>query len=141
MLNGEVCAMRIARSLVVLFLGLLLVTSCGALGRQFSRNDPFEIGLALFNQGRFAAAVPHLEDATHDYPNDARAYLYLGRAYLSQSKCRQAIPPLRTAFRLSPRDAQDEIVNLIIDAGFAAALNDFRLGDVLDPPRRSRDLL
>jgi hypothetical protein len=42
---------------------------------------------------------------------------------------------------LSPRDAQEEIINLIIDAGFAAAINDFKLGDILDSPRRSKELL
>ncbi len=118
-------------------LSLALLASC-SLG---SRQDGFDIGLMLFNQGRFADAIPYLEDATMDNPRDAQAFLYLGRAYISQSKWRQAIAPLRAAFRLSPRDAQQEIVNLIIDAGFAAALNDFRLGDVLDSPRRSKELL
>ena len=86
--------------------------------------------MSLFQQGRFAEAIPYLEDATHINPKDAQAFFYLGRAYISQSKWRQAISPLRTAFRLSPRDAQEEIINLIIDAGFAAALNDFKLGDI-----------
>jgi hypothetical protein len=40
---------------------------------------------------------------------------------------------LRTAFRLAPQDAQQEIVNLILDATFAAALNDLNLGG--EPPR------
>ena len=121
--------------------GLALLTSCSSVGRWGSRPDFFETGLTLFNQGRFAAAIPYLEDATRENPRDAEAYLYLGRAYISQSKWRQAIPPLRTAFRLSPRDAQEEIINLIIDAGFAAAINDFRLGDILDSPRHSKELL
>jgi len=121
--------------------GLALLTSCSSVGRWGSRPDDFETGLTLFNQGRFAAAIPYLEDATHANPRDAEAYLYLGRAYISQSKWRLAIPPLRTAFRLSPRDAQEEIINLIIDAGFAAAINDLRLGDILDSPRHTKELL
>jgi len=128
-------------AMVGIAVGLALLTSCSSVGRWGSRPDVFETGLTLFNQGRFAAAIPYLEDATHDNPRDAEAYLYLGRAYISQSKWRQAIPPLRTAFRLSPRDAQEEIINLIIDAGFAAAINDFKLGDILDSPRRSKELL
>lgn len=120
-----------------LALSLALLASCSL----SSRYGAFDTGLMLFNQGRFAEAIAYLEDATVDNPGDAQAFLYLGRAYLSQSKWRQAIAPLRAAFRLSPRDAQQEIVNLIIDAGFAAALNDFRLGDLLDSPRRSRDIL
>ena len=69
------------------------------------------------------------------------AYLYLGRSYISQSNWRAAIQPLRTAFRLSPTEAQEEIVNLIIDAGFAAALNEFHLGDRIGPPSRSKEIL
>ena len=128
-------------AMVAIALSLVFLTSCSSLGLWGSRRDIFETGLTLFQQGRFAEAIPYLEDATHKNPRDGQAFFYLGRAYLSQSKWRQAISPLRTAFRLSPRDAQEEIVNLIIDAGFAAALNDFKLGDILDSPRRSKELL
>jgi len=133
--------MRNRLATVAIAVSLALLTSCASLGRYGSRRDVFETGLTLFQQGRFADAIPYLEDATHDNPRDAQAFLYLGRAYISQSKWRQAISPLRAAFRLSPRESQEEIINLIIDAGFAAALNDFRLGDILDSPRRSKDLL
>ena len=122
-------------------LSLVFFTSCSSMGRWGPGRDVFETGLTLFQQGRFAEAVPYLEDATRIDPKDAQAFFYLGRAYISQSKWRQAISPLRTAFRLSPRDAQEEIINLIIDAGFASALNDFKLGDIVDGPRRSRELL
>jgi tetratricopeptide (TPR) repeat protein len=128
-----------------LFLALALVvvaSSCSALGRFGPAYDSFDRGLALFNQGQFAAAVPYFEDATHENPEFAQAYFYLGRAYISQSKWRAAIQPLRTAFRLSPRGAQQEIMDLILDATFAAALNDFRLGEERrPPPARSKELL
>ncbi len=120
---------------------LALVSSCASLGRFGVGRDNFELGMALFNQGRFAAAIPYFEQATRDDPNSAQAYLYLGRAHLSQSNWRAAIQPLRTAFRLAPTEAQQEIVNLIIDAGFAAALNEFRLGDMLNPPSRPKEIL
>jgi tetratricopeptide (TPR) repeat protein len=123
-------------ALIFLTLSVALASSCAVLGQQ-----EFDQGLALFNQGRFAAAIPYFEQATRDNPNSAQAYLYLGRAHLSQSNWRAAIQPLRTAFRLSPKEAQEEIVNLIIDAGFAAALNDFGLGDRLGPPRQSKEIL
>jgi len=118
---------------LIITLTVVLTSSCALIGQ-----GNFDQGLALFNQGRFAAAIPHFEEATHDNPNSAQAYLYLGRAHLSQSNWRAAIQPLRTAFRLSPTDAQQEIMNLIIDAGFAAALNEFRFGDLLNPPNRPR---
>lgn len=115
-------------ALVFLTLATILVSSCATLGRFNPAYDSFDRGLALFNQGHFAEAVPHFERATRQDPEFSEAYLYLGRAYVSQSKWRAAIPPLRTAFRLAPRNAQQEIMNLIIDATFAAALNDFDLG-------------
>ena len=128
--------MKKRSALIFLTLTLTLAGSCAVLGRQ-----DFDQGLALFNQGRFAAAIPYFEQATRDNPNSAQAYLYLGRTHLSQSNWRAAIQPLRTAFRLSPKEAQDEIVNLIIDAGFAAALNDFGLGDRIGLPRQSKEIL
>ncbi len=130
--------------LAISFLALALVfsgSSCATLRSFNPAYDSFDQGLALFNQGRFADAVPFFEDATHENPEFAQAYFYLGRAYISQSKWRAAIQPLRAAFRLSPRDAQQEIVDLILDATFAAALNDFRLGEERRPPVGSKELL
>jgi tetratricopeptide (TPR) repeat protein len=127
-----------------IFLALTLVfaaSSCATLGRFDPAYDSFDQGLALFNQGRFAEAVPYFEDATRANPEFARAYFYLGRAYVSQSMWRAAIQPLRTAFRLSPREAQQEVMDLIIDATFAAALNDFKLGEKLQPPVRAKEIL
>jgi tetratricopeptide (TPR) repeat protein len=127
----------------MVFLALALAvaaSSCATLGRFNPAYDSFDQGVALFNQGRFAASVRYFEEATHKDPEFAQAYFYLGRAFISQSKWRAAIPPLRTAFRLSPRDAQQEIMDLIIDATFAAALNDFNLGDRM-PPGRFSDTL
>jgi tetratricopeptide (TPR) repeat protein len=118
----------------------MFTSACATLG-HFRGQDSFEQGMALFNQGRFAAAIPFFEDATREDPNFAQAYFYLGRAYINQSRWRAAIQPLRTAFRLAPKEAQQEIMNLIIDATFAAALNDFHLGEGLTSPQRFRDPL
>jgi tetratricopeptide (TPR) repeat protein len=126
---------------IVLALALVFMTSCATLGRFGPGRDSFEQGLALFNQGRFAAAESHFERATRQNPEFAEAYFYLGRTYISQSKWRAAIQPLRTAFRLSPREAQQEIMDLILDATFAAALNDFKLGEDRRQPARFEDTL
>lgn len=128
-------------AMTFLALAALALASCSSLARFSPGYESFDRGMALFNQGHFGAAVPYFEDATHENPEFAQAYFYLGRAYLSQSKWRQAIPPLRTAFRLSPRNAQQEIMDLIIDATFAAAVNDFRLGEERLPPARFKDTL
>jgi tetratricopeptide (TPR) repeat protein len=126
---------------IVLTIALVATSSCATLGRFSPGYDSFEQGLALFNQGRFAAAEPYFERATRQNPDFAEAYFYLGRTYISQSKWRAAIQPLRTAFRLSPREAQQEIMDLILDATFAAALNDFKLGEDRRPPVRFEETM
>jgi tetratricopeptide (TPR) repeat protein len=131
------------RAIACLVLAMMLVSSCSTLGRFNPGYASFDRGLALFNQGHFAEAVPYFERATRENPEFGEAYFYLGRAYVSQSKWRAAIIPLRTAFRLSPRDAQQEIMNLIVDATFAAAMNDFNLGGdrSRSGPERLKELL
>ena len=122
-------------------LTLAWTSACASLGRLSPAYTSFDHGRTLFNQGRSDEAIPYLEDATRDDPEFAQAYLYLGRAYISQSRWRDAIQPLRTAFRLSPRQSQQEIMNLLVDAMFAAALNDFHLGGGPTPPTRSKEIL
>ena len=128
-------------AMIFLAFVVTLTSACATLGRFGPGYDSFNRGLSLFNQGRFAESVEHFEDATRRDPEFAEAYLYLGRAYISQSRWRDAIQPLRTAFRLSPRQSQQEIMNLLVDAMFAAALNDFHLGGAATPPTRSKEIL
>lgn len=128
------------RASIFLALALMSASACATLG-HFRGEDSFARGLALFNQGRFAASIPHFEAATREDPDFAQAYFYLGRAYVSESRWRAAVQPLRTAFRLAPEAAKQEIMDLLIDATFAAALNDFHLGDRIAPPARLKDTL
>ena len=132
--------MALKKASIFLALALMSASACATIG-HFRGEDSFERGLALFNQGRFAASIPHFEAATHEDPELAQAYFYLGRAYVSESRWRSAIQPLRTAFRLAPEAAKQEIIDLLIDATFAAALNDFNLGDRIPPPARFKDTL
>ena len=131
-----------ANRIATVFVALVLISAsaCATVG-HFRGEDSFERGLALFNQGRFAASIPHFEAATREDPQFAQSYFYLGRAYVSESRWRAAIQPLRTAFRLAPEAAKQEIMDLLIDATFAAALNDFKLGDRIAPPERFKDTL
>ena len=128
-------------AIAILALVLIIGSSCATVAPWTPGRDSFDLGLALFNQGRFDAAIPYFEDATQENPNLAEAYLYLGRAYINQSRWRAAIQPLRTAFRLSPRESQQEIMNLLVDAMFAAALNDFQLGGPRPLPFRAKEIL
>ena len=70
---------------IVLTIALVATSSCATLGRFSPGYDNFEQGLALFNQGRFAAAEPYFERATRQNPDFAEAYFYLGRTYISQA--------------------------------------------------------
>jgi tetratricopeptide (TPR) repeat protein len=101
-------------------IGLLLFSSCATL-RHFRADDSFERGLALFNQGHFEEAIPHFKRATEQEPEFAEAYFYLGRSHLSVRHWREAIQPLRTAYRLAPEESKQEIFNVLMDAFFAAA--------------------
>ncbi len=111
----------------------LLTGACSTLREFNPRYENFDRGVSLFNQGQFEAAIPYFERATREDPDFAEAYFYLGRSYVSLSRWRSAIQPLRTAFRLAPQETQGEIMNLLIDATFAAALNDFHLGERMEP--------
>lgn len=130
---------------LVLTLAVIGLSGCATL-RGFTASNNFDQGVSLFNQGHFEAAIPYFQSATREDPNFAEAHFYLGRSYVSLSRWRSAIQPLRTAFRLAPQVAQGEIMNLLIDATFAAALNDFHLGDRRGPlperlPEQSKEAL
>jgi len=122
------------KALALTFL-LVLLSGCAAL-KGFDTQKDFDRGVALFNQGRFEAAIPHFQSVTRDDPDFAPAYFYLGRSYISLSRWRSAIQPLRTAFRLAPAKARSEIMTVLTDAMFAAAINDFRLGGKGASPER-----
>jgi tetratricopeptide (TPR) repeat protein len=132
--------MALKKAAIYLALVLTIASGCATVG-HFRGEDSFARGLALFNQGRFAASILHFEAATREDPEFAQAYFYLGRAFVSESRWRAAIQPLRTAFRLAPEAAKQEIMNLLVDATFSAALNDFNLGDRIAPPARFKDTL
>ena len=133
--------MRKAVPALFLLLAVLFASSCTTIKAFRPGYDSFEEGVALFNQGDFDAAIPHFRDATRADPNMAEAYFYLGRSYISTSRWRAAIQPLRTAFRLAPDNAKDQIMNVLMDAVFAAALNDLKLGEGPSPSGSNRDML
>lgn len=126
---------------LALTLALALLSSCSTLRVFNPAYNSFDDGLALFNQGQFDAAIAAFTQSTFDDPNFAQAYLYLARSYISLGRWRAAIQPLRSAFRLAPYEARDEIMNLLIDAAFAAALNDPRTGQGAPAQDLQRDLL
>jgi len=113
-------------SLIIIF---FLIISCAGLILR-GAEDEFEKGLALFNRGLYQEAIPHFEKAIEIDPEFANAYLYLGRSHLNLKRWVEAVQPLRTAFRLSPEESKKEIVNLLIDALFGAAVYEIKQGNL-----------
>jgi tetratricopeptide (TPR) repeat protein len=108
---------------------LVMLAGCVSLGIFNSAEREFEMGLGFFNRGLYDEAIPHFHRATELDLNYVEAYIYLGRSHLNMARWAQAIPPLRTAFRLSPARTQDEILTFLIDALLGAALTEFRSGN------------
>ncbi len=107
-------------------------TSCAGLGFLSAAQSEFDKGLTFFNNGKYEDAIPHFRRATEIDPDFGKAYLYLGRSYLNLDRWTEALPPLRTAYRLSPNETKKEAVNLLIDALFGAAIYEFNKGNFRD---------
>jgi tetratricopeptide (TPR) repeat protein len=111
----------------MLLLGLTLgwLTACAHVGVHSDAQVAFEQGLSLFHHGQYAEAIPLLQEATTLDSTFGQAYLYLGRSYLNLGQWGNAIPMLRTAFRLAPEASKHESTQLLLDAllgGATAAL-------------------
>lgn len=122
--NGPRRTMSTEKKRVVIWLlftivGICLV-SCATMTSHQARSE-YDVGLGLFNRSLFNDAIPHFEKATEIDPDFAMAYLYLGRSYVSIGDYTKAINPLRTAYRLSPDDVKNQILDILLDALFNAA--------------------
>jgi tetratricopeptide (TPR) repeat protein len=115
--------MKLQRRITAVWLVLgLAMCSCTALPIFQPGRDSFDEGMALFNQGNYRDALPYFQRATEENPNFAQAYFYLGRSMIGMRRWRDAIPPLRTAYRLAPEATKQEITDLLLDALLAAAV-------------------
>lgn len=122
--------MPIRKQLLALIVTALIAGSCALIpGLVSDAQYEYNEGVALFNSGRYRDAVPRFQKATDLDPNFGRAYLYLGRSYVNLKSWRQAITPLRTAYRLAPEDTKREVLDVFIDALFAGGLDAFGAGD------------
>jgi Flp pilus assembly protein TadD len=133
--------MQIKKRLLSLFTAAVLLSSCATLGIFSGAQYEFDQGLALFNRTRYEEAIPRFQRATEIDPNFVQAYLYLGRSYVNVRRWRQALPALRTAYRLSPEGTKQEVFNVLIDALFAVATDDFRVGDFNSSIAHLREVL
>ena len=120
--------MQIRAKISVCFV-LVMLTGCVSFGIFNSAEREFEKGRGFFNRGLYDEAIPHFQRATELDLNYVDAYIYLGRSHLNMARWAQAIPPLRTAFRLSPARTQGEILDILIDALVGAARTEFKSGN------------
>ncbi len=109
---------------------LILLISCAGLKTSPDAELAFEQGLVLFNQGKYEQAIPDFQRAAEIESDYTQAYIYLGRSYLNISQWIDAIPPLRTAYRLSPGDTKKEAFNLLLDALIGGALQELKKGNL-----------
>jgi arylsulfatase A-like enzyme/Flp pilus assembly protein TadD len=73
-----------------------------------------ELGLALFQQKKYAAAVPHLEKAISLGLDDAHIRNFLGICYSQTNRMRESIESYRIALKLDPQLAEAHL-NLAYD--------------------------
>ena len=110
--------------LISIFLCVICINffiSCAGSGVKKTAQSEFDSGFSLFNQGHYEESIPHFERATELVPEFGKAYLYIGRAYLNLGKFREALQPLRTAFRLDPEGSNKEIAEIVMDVFFKNA--------------------
>jgi tetratricopeptide (TPR) repeat protein len=117
------------RTVFIACIALTTIMGCASLGIITSAEHEFEMGLSFFNRGQYDEAVPYFVRATELDAHYADAFIYLGRSHLNRARWPQAIPPLRTAYLLSPVRTQDEVLNSLIDALLGAAGSDFGQGN------------
>ena len=106
--------LNVPRIIFIVFVVSLLL-SCAGLKSKAVVQEEFDLGISLFNRGKYDDALLHFEKATELDPNFGLAYLYLGRSCLILGKWREAVPSLRTAYRLAPEETQKEITNMLMD--------------------------
>jgi tetratricopeptide (TPR) repeat protein len=115
--------------IIVMILASLTLSSCAGFMTNSKAEYTYEQGFSLFNQGRFAEAIPYFEETVALEPDFYSAHLYLGRSHLSLRNYGKALPPLRTAFRLSPQDFKKEALDILIDALLGAAFSELKEGN------------
>ena len=116
--------------IIAIVLTSLMLASCAGLRVSGEAQSEFDKGLALFNRGQFAEAIPYFEKAVSLEPDFYQAHLYLGRSHLNLHAYGKALAPLRTAYRLSPNDFKREVVDLLIDALLGAAFSELKDGNI-----------
>lgn len=120
------------KKIALMYLVVALITvSCTGMSFLSGAKGEFDAGLNFFNRGVYDQAVPHFLKATELDPEFDKAYLYLGRSYLSLGRWGDAVQPLRTAYRLAPAETQKEIGSILFDALLSSAIGELKQGNFM----------
>jgi tetratricopeptide (TPR) repeat protein len=133
---------KIGAMLLIVCLSFCFI-SCAGKGFRNEVQSEFETGMTFFNQGKYKDGADHFEKAIKENPDFANAYLYLGRSYLNLGDFSKAIPPLKTAYRLSPEEVKKQVLALLLDALFNASgyeWNKGRFNSAIDYLKEAVDL-
>lgn len=117
-----------------LWAGLLIIglmTGCASIGLSPAKMD-FDKAMGLFNQGKYEEAAPLFSKAIEADPKHGKAHLYLGRSYVNLGQWQKALPPLRTAYRISPKETKGEALEVLMDALLGSAGTLFKKGQFKD---------
>jgi rhomboid protease GluP len=83
---------------------VLLVVATGAVTLQKANRPEVKLqqGLEAFNSGDYTTALPLLEKAAYELPNDAQAQYLLAADYFNLSRYAEAVPAFEQALQLVP---------------------------------------
>ncbi len=123
----DIC--KIKNTLIISVLTAALFTSCAGVLAGGSALVEFEKGLTLYNRAEYERAAAHFIRATELDPEYTKAYIYLGRSYIGLKQWYSALPPLRTAYRISPEKTRAEVSNLLIDTLFSVVIGEIKQGN------------
>jgi tetratricopeptide (TPR) repeat protein len=112
---------RVLRTAVLLAAAVAVVAN---LPLTLASHDDTRLNIAseLMRQNRAGDAIPLLEDAVADAPDDALTHVQLGLALVGRGEPARAVEPFRAAVRLRPDDfaARVHLANALQSAGRTA---------------------
>ncbi len=120
--------LRKNRFLAALLLITFILSSCAGLISGSALLE-FEKGLSLYNRGEYQNAADHFVRATEIDPEYTKAYIYLGRSYIGLKQWYSALIPLRTAYRISPKQTRAEVQGLLIDTLSSVVVGEIKKGN------------
>lgn len=89
----------------ILLSTLLLCALAASVGQAAAPADPLDEGIARYQAGRYADALPFFLQATAQRPDDARGWIWLGANYVQLQRWNEAVQALQRAIALDPQNA------------------------------------